>query len=261
MSYGALKSKIDIRDYSINNKVSLPDEFYLSNLPEVKNQYDIGACVAFVASEIAEYFERKQSKNKNKLSAGYIYGTRYSYKGKGMYPRDAIKTLKNIGTCKQSKFIYNREVPEIIEKVQKSNVTYTDTQHYRITSYFKCKTLEDIKTAIYSLGPVMLTVNWYDNNYFSKDDSYVMYPGKGKGSGHAILIYGWNKEGLLFQNSWGNDWGNKGRAILSYTYPIKEAWGVTDTYIDICRDKKVNKLPKIFYKIINFILNILFYRR
>ena len=32
--------------------------------------------------------------------------------------------------------------------------------------------------------------------------------------------------GLLIQNSWGTDWGNKGTFILPYAYPVEEAWVV-----------------------------------
>lgn len=261
MRYGAIKSKIDIRDYTIDKKTGLPEEFELTNIPDVKNQHDVGACVAFVASELAEYFEMKQCNDNDRLSAGYIYGTRYKYKGEGMYLRDALKTLKNVGTCKQSKFVYNREVPDIIEKVKNSKITFSDTQHCRITAYYRCNEIEDIKTAIYTTGPVMLAVDWYEDNYCLQSNPYVIYPGTKNQGGHAIFVYGWNKDGLLFQNSWGRSWGNKGRAILSYDYPIKEAWGVTDTYIENDYHKKSNNLPKIIYEIINAILNVIFYRR
>jgi len=261
MKCGAIKSKIDIRDYTIDSNVELPEEFQLTGLPAVKNQHDVCSCVAFVASEIAEYFEIKQCKNRDRLSAGYIYGTRYEYTGKGMYLRDALKTLKNKGICKQTRFIYNREVPEIIEKLKQSDITSKDTEHCRITTYFRCRTIEDIKAAIYSKRPVMLAVDWHDDNYFLKNEPFVLYPGEKNVGGHAIFVYGWNKEGLLFQNSWGTSWGNKGRAILSYEYPIKEAWGVSDEYIEPdTRNGILKEIWRIICKMINSILNIILYK-
>ena len=44
---------------------------------------------------------------------------------------------------------------------------------------------------------------------------------------HAMILVGWTKDGFIMQNSWGEEYGNHGRAILPYDYPIDEAWGIT----------------------------------
>lgn len=47
-----------------------------------------------------------------------------------------------------------------------------------------------------------------------------------------MVIYGWNKDGWLFQNSWGTKWGNKGKFVLPYSVSRKETWGLVDAKSD-----------------------------
>lgn len=266
--YGALLSPYDIRDHILSTSTTqtLPDEFCLKFLPKVKDQGSVNSCVAHVAAEIEEYFEFAQCDDEYMLSPGFIYGTRYEYTGPGMYCRDALKTLKDKGVCKQSKFIYNREVPEIIEKLNTAGITLKDTEHCRISSYYRCKTAENIKTAIYNYGPVLAAVDWYDDN--SLDSDYVVKQGTTGGGGHAILLYGWDEKGFLFQNSWGIRWGNEGRAILPYSYYIYEAWGIidnnhpqpkpdTDDKIPVIVTPKNNRLIDILSKLLNGTINLI----
>lgn len=257
MKYGALRSPYDIRDYVIStcNTQILPEKFQLLFLPKVKDQGSVNSCVAHVAAEIEEYYEGFQCNDTDKLSPGFIYGTRYEYTGPGMYCRDALKTLKDKGICKQSKFTYNIEVPEIIEKLNAANITLKDTEHCRISSYYRCKTAENIKSAIYNYGPVLAAVDWYDDN--SLDSNYILKQGTTGGGGHALLLYGWNENGFLFQNSWSTRWGNEGRAILPYSYPIYEAWGIIDNNHPQPKPDSDDKIPVIVTPTSNTFIDII----
>lgn len=78
-----------------------------------------------------------------------------------------------------------------------------------------------------------------------------------------MVIYGWNEQGWLVQNSWGKHWGANGRFTLPYNIPRKETWGVTDakstTLVEIKKPFK-SKLgawcAKIIHKIISWGYNI-----
>jgi C1A family cysteine protease len=46
--------------------------------------------------------------------------------------------------------------------------------------------------------------------------------------GHCILIVGYNENGFIIRNSWGNLFGNKGYTLLPYNEfnSIFEAWTI-----------------------------------
>lgn len=256
MNYGAVKSPIDVRDYKIKtSSESLPEEYELPYTPEVKNQLSVSSCVAHVAASIEEYYEYLQCNQEVELSPGFIYGTRYEYVDKGMYLRDALKTLKEKGICTQDTFPYNEEVPKIINRLKNKPIEEKELSHHKISSYFRCNSIEDIKQAIYNYGPVMISIVWYKDN--ATKDGILKQKGDKDGN-HCLYVYGWDKTGFKFMNSWGSWWGNNGKAILPYEYTIREAFGVTDMNLDnkYIHKPKRNKFLDFIYRIINWILNL-----
>lgn len=268
MNFGALSPKHDFRDYKIAYTEAAAsnylEKYTLPYIPEAKNQGSISSCVAHVAASIEEYFEKIQCNNVVHLSPGYIYGTRYKYKGKGMYLKDALKTLCEKGICDRTRFPYNKEVPEIIELVNDAKIADEELSHCKISRYFKCNTIEDIKCALYTYGPVMISIPWYSDN---KLENNIIIKGTQKSCNHALFVWGWDDSaGFRVLNSWGSSWGDHGMAYLPYDYPFNEAWGITDdctfphpenylkdeTYI---KEPMRNKLLDIIYKILDYIIN------
>jgi C1A family cysteine protease len=59
------------------------------------------------------------------------------------------------------------------------------------------------------------------------------------------------------QNSWGTLWGDGGRFIIPFDFKFNEAWGVADDIVNDNLKKPVNnKIIKVFYKTINWIVNL-----
>ena len=97
-----------------------------------------------------------------------------------------------------------------------------------------------VKYAVHKFGccllGMMVTEEWYDCN--SKKSTI-----KGDGSktlgGHAVLCCGYNRDGLIIQNSWGVDWGDYGFALITWDEAEKEfAYGAV---LDNCLyDIKMN---------------------
>ena len=260
---GAMPPKTDLRDYKYipvamaAEEAVIPPAFELE-VGEVKNQGAIGSCVAHVAAEIEEYFNKKETHMTIPLSPGYVYGRRYEYKGEGMYLRDALKTLRNYGVCYNDEFPYNEEVPLILDKFNAVKEWKTDKYH-QISSYFSIDVndADAIKQALLNFGPVMGSVKWYsdikvkDGIIESRQDFSFGY--------HCIMIYGYNEQGWLIQNSWGSKWGNGGRAIYPYELGLTEAWGISDTttYNPDVKEKKLNPLMDFILKLLSALINLI----
>lgn len=261
---GAIESDPDIRDYRIDGatvkevKPTFPEEFEL-DMPSVKNQGSVGSCVAHSLSTVIEYYNKKQHNEDTEMSVGYIYGNRdaLGHQGAGMITRQAIANVCAEGDVPNTLFPFNEEVPGIIEKVkaEKNNLDQSALP-FKFTSYFKVKTVDEIKTALMKGCPIVFAITWYKG--MKVKNGVLTSDFKEKDGGHCMVIYGWDERGWKFQNSWGILWGNGGRAILPYDFKIKEAYCVIDEYIGDIDIKKPFKAKTKFGKSLVRFLNKLY---
>lgn len=262
MNYtGALFSPIDVRDYklaSITNESEMPKTFELK-MPKVKNQKSVNSCVAHSIATTIEYFNSIQSNSDEKMSTNYIYGNRtdMNYDGMGMYTRRAVANTCKYGDVIESDFPGNTEIPNVINEFEDNKYhLYDKGTPYRFSSYYSVKTKNEIKTALMKNGPVIFAMPWYDD--IRVKNGIINTSQKGDAGGHCMVIYGWNQDGWLIQNSWGTMWGNKGKAVLPYDVKISEAYGIVDNIINNVEVIKPynSKFGKIIAKILNWILNL-----
>ena len=264
VSLGAIPSEKDVRDYKgVAKTVNFPTEFELK-MVRVKNQGSTGSCVAHAISSVIEYFNSVQNNDKTEMSTVYIYGNRENstHKGEGMIIRKAIAATCKYGDVPKVDFPGNKEVPEAIKDFEQAKESlYEKGQLSKFTSYYRLNSKNDIKASLINNGPVVMSLRWYDD---IKVKQGVITTECGSSDGnHCMVIYGWNEQGWKILNSWGLGWGNRGRAILPYDVPLREAWGIIDTYTnDNLKDMDIEKpfnssLGKIIAKIINAILNLL----
>ena len=267
MKFNNIFSPLDLRDYkatSVAKEEQLPEEFELPKMP-VKNQKDVGACVAFAASELVEFNNVRQEGYYVEMSTGYIYGNRQneaSVLSSGYYARLAMKNLKEMGVPRKASFPQNVEMPEAA-KLFNNRDPEIDKEAYknRISSYFRVNDEETAKQIIKSGTPLLFCIRW-DDDVYCDTDHILHFKSKTTSSGHCVLAVGWNKNGWIIQNSWGRCWGNKGRATVPYDAPIREIWGSTD---DITHEnlkntieiKKPNGFVKVLSQIIIAILKVL----
>ena len=264
--FGALPPQKDIQAYKVASVspeavANLPEEFELTP-PDVKNQQSVGSCVAHAMSEVIEYFNTIQEHNKTEFSTGFIYGNRTNttYKGSGMYVDKALDNAKKIGDVPNAYFPYNVEVPKAIELYEgKATELKPKAYPHRITEYFQLKTDDQRKVSLMENGPILFSIPWYED-YKVDSKTNIMTHQKNETSGnHAMIIYGWNKDGWKFQNSWGTGFGKGGRAILPYDTKFNTCYGIRDEVIgesDLDIDKPFKDWPKVIISIINFILNL-----
>lgn len=250
----------DMRDYKFKSKLKdFPDEFELDELP-VKNQGSTGSCVPHAVSELVEYINRWQEGSYVRMSTGYIYGNREFETRKltgGYYTRLAMKVLKERGDCPWELFSNNEPMPKA-EELYLNRDKSIDSEAYknRISTYFKVEKPNEVKTLLYDELPVVCSLKW-DGSVKADKNNIVSFPNGDKATGgHCVLIVGWNKDGWIIQNSWGEKWGRKGRATIPYDAPIKEMWGVSDDIVNglpYIKVKKPNWLTKLIHKIYTFI--------
>lgn len=108
---------------------------------------------------------------------------------------------------------------------------------YRIDSYYRLKTIEEIVTALSQKHPVWFGIEVGKEIFtpVKTDKGYVVKQPSGKGvGGHAMLLVGYDLEygWFLDQNSWGASWGDGGFAWLPMTHFVTysdwDAWVVVD---------------------------------
>ena len=257
-AFGAGFSDPDIRDYKIDKaslQTEFPDVFEL-DMPPVKNQGSINSCVAHSIALVAEYFNKKQHDIDNEISVGYIYGNRVPPLNttEGMITRFAISNFCVDGAPFTAEFPLHCEVPDIINEVkaQKDNL-HNQASQFRFTSYVGVSKEKEIKTALMDGNPIIIAVDWQKD--MKVKDGKFNSEWKEKSGGHAMVIYGWNEEGWLVQNSWGIFWGNLGKATWPYDYKIRESYAIIDTedtHLDIKKPFKTSsKLGRFGVRILN----------
>ena len=216
---GYIPSPKDLRNYKINKvcMVSKLPAKYEAPHSRIKDQKNVGSCVAFSTSSV---LETKYGKD---YSTAWIYGYRPDgyYQGIGMCVLDALKTIYKKGFVEERELKGNYEMQKAKEVVDYYLGTNPDIKN-KTFGYAELHNINEIKQAIYMTGlPVLVSCD-VDNLQY--DENYVVYIPQDTRGGHQMVCYGWNETGLLIQNSWGEEFGNKGTIILPYNYPITEAW-------------------------------------
>lgn len=255
-TFGALKSPFDARDYKlVASTTEFPNAFELPKVT-VKNQGSTGSCVAHAASSVVEYHHKRQHNEKKSFSTEFIYGLRDVgyYVGQGMYIRNALNTLRKYGDVPTADFRGNNEYQKAMQNVNaKLDELKEKAYPHRISSYFRIYDENAVKSALMNHGYVLVSMKWHEDAELIEN----MYVSGEKAIGsHAIVIYGWNENGWLAQNSWGTNFGDKGRFIIPFDFKFNEMWGITDNITDDIVRPKTGKIWDVIYKIWNAVVNL-----
>ena len=94
-----------------------------------------------------------------------------------------------------------------------------------ISEYRWCFSIEELKAAVISEGPVVIGIPWYSSMYETAQSGIVRIYGENVG-GHCILITGYvsnmmidgvKQEVFRCRNSWGSSYGINGSAFITYS--------------------------------------------
>lgn len=224
----ALESPVDERDFKAEDifpaDLSLPEVYDPRNkLLPIRNQGVQGSCVAQSCAAMKEAQEQKNVGFNDYFSPQFIYNNRVNQEGEGMYPRDSMKILFHKGIVPEEDYPYGiRQKPEDMHQS-----TLEIAANYKTKGYAYITDIKTLKAAIYRNGACAFTVSVYDSGpemWKSKYDGNKII------GGHAMVAVGWNKEGFIIRNSWGENWGDKGYTVFPYSdWDYRgEIWTVID---------------------------------
>ena len=211
------RSPEDERDWNsesiYDESFSLPSTFDLRpQLNRIRNQGTQGTCAAQTAACMKEWQEKKDVNFDDYMSPQFIYNYRVNQDKSGMYGRDVMRILSNIGSCSESLYPYNT----IESKGDIDEKYYSEASNYKIRSYARVNTIDSLKRALYVNGPCYISFPVY--NHGSR--MWKQKKGQQRIGGHAMTVVGYNKDGFIIRNTWGIVWGKLGYC----TYPYSD-WG------------------------------------
>lgn len=218
MKLGARIEDTPIRIYDfdvvcgISESKEYPEEYEIPRNATIKNQGDVGACVACTCAEIAEAIFGKE------MSEAWCYGKLRGEQDEfsGMYTARTLDMWKSKGFIPLSDFGILQEMPEIKKLVDKFPNLDEIAKKYKIGGYAAINYANEskrdlaVKEALTKNGIGLVAVS---NSYF--------------GETHCIRLTGWNdkKNTYKFQNSWGTEYGEGGyseipKKKVDYIYAI-----------------------------------------
>lgn len=200
------KSPLDKRDYIFHSKGDFPDTLdYRPQLQKIRNQGGQGTCYAQSAACMKEW----QEKIDEYFSPQFFYNNRENDNDDGMYGRDVMKLLMEIGICKEGTYPYGR----VENKKYIPRKVYKEAEKYRIKSYARVNSIDDLKRSLFKNGPCLIALPVYNYGpefWRPQLENYNIL------GGHAVTVIGYDEEGFILRNSWSKKWADKGYTKYKY---------------------------------------------
>jgi hypothetical protein len=164
----------------------------------------------------------------------YYYGReKYDFNcSEGLNPIAALTVAKNIGFEKMSKIEYPNYWPYTNKFLcpntfdflpPETDLHLRNAKTNRISEFYVTKSIAGIKSALSKGFPVILAMQIPKSFEECKSSSWrsLSYEQKSMASGHAMVAIGYddnlNGGSLRIANSWGTEWGDKGKIWINYS--------------------------------------------
>jgi hypothetical protein len=224
----------DIRDrYYEPALIQLKDQIDNRDPAGVLDQGQEGACTGFGLAAVINLLNQKRNKSPFRASMRMLYemaqkhdewpGEDYA----GSSCRGAIRGWKNMGVCPDGDPKNRQRNPE--EWGYKTDdmlggLTVARARAARVNTlgaYYRLRPeISDYHAAINETGAIYVSAQVTDGWSVLGQESYRALPeipfSEQPIGGHAFAIVGYNDEGFIVQNSWGNSWGHKGFGVWTY---------------------------------------------
>ena len=238
----AVPDRIDVRDWMYQPTLQpLPDQVVNCDMvPKILDQGTEGACTGFALAALINYqlavrqiiLQRDESRL---VSPRMLYEMARRYdewpgeKYDGSSARGAMKGWIAHGVTRQTLWPDSlRGHEHLTQEISDDASTTPGGAYFRVMH----RNIRDIHAAVVEVGAVyatlMVHVGWDEPGPQKQTLEYVLHGSARRidlpiiqrkeraDSGHAILIVGYTHDGFIIQNSWGEDWGTKGFALLPY---------------------------------------------
>lgn len=211
---GYIPSPLSVHDIPLSAAAPLivryPKEMLCPFDLKVRDQGSTPHCVGYASSTIKEFNELKE-RDPQLFDADWLYSECKKVDGipevAGTYYRVALSVLKNKGI---------------------KTVNGVDPEPYKIGAYAIVDDIsfENLKKTIFLYGVVLAGFIGCNSSWQGPIIKPIT-PGE-KLWGHAVVLVGYNENYLIGQNSWGDDWGEKGLFYIpkEYLVNLQEAWTV-----------------------------------
>lgn len=233
MRFGWLKDKPDERDFLYGNLFTIPARLpsYVdlrSKCSPIEDQGDIGSCVGNASVGGVEFVDLRDPGFRDASRLFVYYNARKKIgmenEDSGCYIRDAVKSLVKDGVCSEKLWPY--DITRF--SFNPSKECYDDALLHRVTSYYRIKSLNEMRACLAEGFPVIFGFMVYESFMSDKVAKTGDAPMpswwerwfKGSLGGHAVLAVGYDDvvNKLIVRNSWGEGWGQKGFFTLPYGY-------------------------------------------
>jgi C1A family cysteine protease len=236
--FGCSKDKEDSRDLKFIPKASAvtPQPIDLRpQCPPVRNQGSLGSCTAFATTAMVNFVRMKQ-----KLS-GLLPACLFTYyatrkiqntiaEDSGATSRDALKSTVANGIAPEETWPY---VEAKFAENPPKNVWDEAEKHQTLSYKSLTNTKEDILSCLSEGYPFTFGMYAYDSfvGFYTALTGDVMMPAEGEQivGGHCMVAVGWYEQDeqsgaikIIVQNSWGNEWGDKGYCHIPLDFFLTE---------------------------------------
>lgn len=228
---------------------------------KIENQGALGSCTAHAAVGMVEYLQRRGTGKYVDGSRLFVYKTTRNLMrvqgDTGAYIRSAMGALDLFGAPPEKYWTYTDVKPPCPTGVrtfdeEPTAFVYSLGQDFEAVTYFRhdptapavspTNVLNSVKKYLAAGFPAMFGFVGYDSFGYGDIPGGVPFPCPNEKPqwGHAILAVGYDdnkkitnklcpkvktKGALLFRNSWGTSWGEKGYGWIPYEYVLRGlAW-------------------------------------
>lgn len=145
--------------------------------------------------------------------------------------RGAMKGWHRHGVCRKSLWDYDSKHGRFLPPTNDSWAS--DALQNPLGAYYRInhKSVVDMQAAIFEVGAIYCSASVHKGWQIPPKRVLGVMPfPKDSIGGHAFCLVGYNADGFIVQNSWGNDWGFHGFAVLSYADWVEngnDAWVVS----------------------------------
>lgn len=209
----------------------------------ILDQGQEGACTGFGLACVVNYLRWRSAGMPKKLESVsprmlYHFARRFDeYEGEnydGSSCRGALKGWYHNGVCLESRWPYAEGSDTLPKSGWDSDaVERTLGVYYRIDP----QAITDLQAAILEVGAIYASSythkGWDTVKTSTKPPTshttlpVIAYDGKpSRSGGHAFALVGFNRVGFVIQNSWGDQWGAGGFAVISYADWLAHAMDV-----------------------------------